>query len=121
MAKITAEIKLSECDEIKTFFELIADNMDDIREPLRSKIKDWTESEDKGWVKWGDIAPEFIDNNNCIVMMDGIEQQLVTGYNRVLQKVKFFEPLNRSPIRIASPKSFSIKNVGFDNFVEWGE
>ena len=119
MAKITAEIKLSELDIVKDLFELLSDGIECIQEPLKSKLLDWVEAEDKGWVKWSDIAPEFINNQECIVMMNGAEQMQVTGYNRILQKVELFDKELRC-LKIVDAKSFSIKNIGFENFVSWG-
>ena len=74
-----------------TFFELIADNLDCISEPLRSSIVDWVDSGDKGWVSWAAISPEFINSDSCIVMMNGVEQNYVTGYNRILKKIKLIQ------------------------------
>ena len=119
MAKITAEIKFLELEVVKDLFELLSDGIESIQEPLKSKLLDWVESEDKGWVSWSDVSPEFIDSDNCIVMMNGAEQMHVTGYNRILQKVKLFDKDLRQ-LKIVEAKSFSIKNVGYDNFVSWG-
>lgn len=118
MAKLTTEIKVTELDEIKTLFELFADNFDCIKEPLRSRFLEWVDAEDKGWVSWSDIAPEFIDSKSCSVIVNGKDHGNVTGYNKILRKVKVF---NKDPnrIEIINAKSFSIKNIGFDNFVEW--
>lgn len=117
MAKLMTEIKLTELEEIKTMFELIADNFDCIKEPLKSKFIDWVDSEDKCWVSWSDIQ-QYIDNKNCSVLVDGKEHQTVCGYNRILRKVKvFIRDPNR--IEIINAKSFSVNNIGFANFVEW--
>lgn len=118
MAKLPVEIKLSELNEMKTMFELISDNFDCIKDPLRSRFLEWVESKDKAWVSWSDIAPEFINNKNCSVLVDGKDHVNVTGYNKILRKVKV---LNKDPnrIEIINAKSFSINNIGFDNFVEW--
>jgi len=118
MAKLPVEIKLSELDQMKTLFELFADNMDCIHEPLKSRLIDWVNDEDKGWVSWSDIAPEFIDNKSCSVLIDGKDALTLCGYNKILRKVKVF---NREPnrIEIINAKSFSINNTGFANFVEW--
>jgi hypothetical protein len=121
MTKLIAEIKVSGLEIVETLFELLSDNLEHIQEPLKSKLLDWLESQDKGWVSWSDISPEFIDSNNCIVMMNGIEQMHVTGYNRILQKVKVIDYTSRAVINIVKADSFSIKNIGFDNFVSWGE
>ncbi len=118
MAKLMTEIKITELDEVKTFFELLADNMDCVSEPLNSRIKEWLEEGDKCWVSWSDIAPEFIDNKSCVVLLNGEEMQTVTGYNKILRKVKVFHK-NPNRIEIVNAKSFSINNVGFANFVEW--
>jgi hypothetical protein len=116
MASITAEVKVSGLELVQDFFELLSENIECIQEPLKSKILDFVESEDQGWVSWPDISPEFIDSNNCIVMMDGIEQDHVTGYNRILQQVKIIDRTSRPFIKIVKAKSFYI---GFDNFVSW--
>ena len=118
MAKLMTEIKLTELDQIKTLLELLAENIDCIKEPLKSRFEEWIDSENKGWVSWSDIAPEFIDNKSCSVLINGEDSLTVCGYNKILRKVKVF---NRDPnrIEIINAKSFSINNIGFANFVEW--
>jgi hypothetical protein len=118
MAKLMAEIKMTELDEIKTLFELFADNVDCINEPLKSRLKEWVESEGKAWVSWSDIAPEFIDNNSCSVLVEGKDALHVCGYNKILRKIKVFDKAT-GRIEIVSAKSFSINNIGSANFVEW--
>ena len=113
------EVKLLDIEPCTTFFELIGDNIDCIGEPLLSRLKEWADSEDKGWVSWSDIAPEFIDNKSCLVTVNGNEQMYVCGYNKILRKVRVFnKDINR--FEIINAKSFSIKNIGFANFAEWG-
>ena len=121
ITKLTAEIKVSGLEIVETLFELLSDNIEHIQETLKSKLLDWAESEYAGWVGWADISPEFIDSNNCIVMMNGIEQMHVTAYNRILQKVQVIDYTSKKVINIVKADSFSIKNIGFDNFVSWGE
>jgi hypothetical protein len=118
MAKLIYEIKMTELDEMKTLFELFSDNVDCINEPLKSRLKEWVESEGKAWVSWSDIAHEFIDSNSCVVLVDGVDQQNVCGYNKILRKIKV---LNKATFRVdvTSVKSFSINNIGSANFVEW--
>jgi hypothetical protein len=116
MAKLVTEIKILDSNECITFFELIADNLDCISEPLRSSIVNWVDSENKGWVSWTDIAPEYIRNDDCLVLLDGEDVSNVTGYNKILKKVSVINDNKRNVIKAAS---FSIKNIGFDNFVEW--
>jgi len=118
MAKLPKEIKLCDLDQIKTLFELFADNIDCIHEPLKSRFIEWVNDEDKGWVSWSDIAPEFIDNKSCSVIVNGEDHVNVTEYNKILRKVKVFNK-NPNRIEIINAKSFSINNVGFANFVEW--
>ena len=118
MAKLIAEIKMTELDEMKTLFELFSDNIDCISEPLKSRLKEWVESEGKAWVSWSDISPEFINNQSCVVLADGVDQQNVCGYNKILRKIKVFnKALGR--VDILRAKSFSINNIGSSNFVEW--
>jgi hypothetical protein len=118
MAKLITEIKMTELDEMKTLFELFADNVDCINEPLKSRLKEWVESEGKAWVSWSDIAPEFIDNKSCIVLANGVDQQTVCGYNKILRKIKVFDKAT-GRIDVTAVKSFSINNIGSANFVEW--
>jgi hypothetical protein len=118
MAKLTTEIKITELDQITTLFELLGDNQECIKEPLRSRFIEWMEAKDKGWVSWSDIAPEFIDNKSCSVLVDGNDEQTVCGYNKILRKVKIFNK-EAYRIEIVNAKSFSINNIGFANFVEW--
>tara|TARA_R110000868_G_scaffold162439_1_gene393704 strand:- start:39169 stop:39528 length:360 start_codon:yes stop_codon:yes gene_type:complete len=118
MAKLITEIKLLDMDELKTLFELFSDNIDCIKEPLRSRFIEWIEAEDKGWVSWSDIAPEFIDNESCSVLVDGKDALTVCEYNKILRKVKVFHK-KPNRIEIVNAKSFSINNIGFANFVEW--
>ena len=120
MAKLMTEIKVTELDQIKTLLELLGDNIHCMQEPLISRFKEWVNDEDKGWVSWSDIAPEFIDNNNCYVFMDGTEQMQVTGYNKVLRKVKIYNK-EKSRIDVVSAKSFSISNIGADDFIRWND
>ena len=112
------EIKLTDLDQMKTLFELIADNIDCMREPLKSRFLEWADTEDKGWVSWRDISPEFINDKSCSVIADGVDQLYVTGYNKILRKIKVY---NKSigKIEVFKVKSFSISNIGFANFVEW--
>ena len=112
------EIKLTELDEIKTLFELFADNIDCMKEPLKSRFLEWIDTKDKGWVSWSDISPEFIGNMSCVVLVDDVEHLFVTGYNKILRKVKIYND-DLKKIEVFNAKSFSIKNIGFDNFVEW--
>lgn len=118
MAKLITEIKLLDMDELKTLFELFSDNIDCIKEPLRSRFIEWVESENKGWVSWDDISPVFINDKSCSVLADGKDQLYVTDYNKILRKIKAYNQ-ESGRIDIISVKSFSINNIGFDNFVEW--
>jgi len=118
MAKLTTEIKITELDQITTLFELLGDNQECIKEPLRSRFIEWMEAKDKGWVSWSDIEPEFVGNMSCVVLVDGVEQLFVTGYNKILRKVKIYNG-DLKKIEVFNAKSFSIKNIGFANFVEW--
>ena len=120
MSKLIYEIKMTELDEMKTLFELFSDNVDCINEPLKSRLKEWVESEGKAWVSWSDIAPEFIDNNSCLVLVDGKDALNVCAYNKILRKVKILN-VESSRLEIVSAKSFSINNIGFANFVEWDD
>lgn len=118
MAKLTTEIKVTELDEIKTLFELFADNFDCIKEPLRSRFLEWVDAKDKGWVSWSDIAPKFIDNKSCSVLVNGEDATNVCGYNKILRKVQV---INKDPkrVEIVNAKSFSVNNIGYPSFVEW--
>jgi hypothetical protein len=118
MAKLMTEIKITELDEIKTLFELLGDNTDCIKEPLNSRLKEWVDGNNKGWVKWRDISPEFIDDKSCSVIADGVDQLYVTGYNKILRKIKVHNRI-LNKIEVFNAKSFSINNIGFANFVEW--
>lgn len=118
MAKLITEVNLLDIEPCTTLFELIGDNVGCIGEPLLSRLKEWADSEDKGWVSWTDIAPEFIDNESCSVIADGEDQLLVCGYNKILRKIKVYnKDINK--FEVFSVKSFSINNIGFANFVEW--
>ena len=117
MAKIVTEVSIKDVDSIKVLFELIGDNTEYIREPLLSKIQEWIDSENAGWVKWGDLR-EFVDNSNCTVLLNGEEQLFVTGYNKVLRKV---ELLNKEigRLEVVKAESFSVANSGQQPYVEW--
>tara|TARA_R110000782_G_scaffold55112_2_gene116364 strand:+ start:141 stop:509 length:369 start_codon:yes stop_codon:yes gene_type:complete len=122
MAKLVTEIKILDLDMMDTFFSLIADNADCIHEPLKSKLQEWIDAEEKGWVSWSEISPEYIKSNDCRVMLNGHEQFFVTGYNKILRKVKVLERAEGNKpcfIRIVEAQSFSINNNRFSNFVEW--
>ena len=119
MRKLVTEIKITDLDEIKTFFELISDNQACISDPLRTLIQQWLEKTNNAWVKWSDISPEFISSTNCLVLLNGVEQFYVTGYNKILKKVKIYNK-KESKIDIVKAESFSINNLGCENFVEWG-
>jgi hypothetical protein len=118
MAKLTMKIELSDLDGVKDFFELLADNADCVVEPLKSRVIEWVNEKNKGWVSWGSICPLYIDEKSCTVMLNGVEQSTVTRYNKLLRKV---ELVRQNPNRIerVDAKSFSINNIGFANFVEW--
>jgi len=120
MTTLTTEIKFLDLDIMQTLFELLADNQDCIEDPLKSKLQEFIDSEDKGWVSWSDIAPEFISNESCLVMLNGEDVSNVTGYNKILRKVKVVSVVNdRNLVEVIKADSFSINNVGFANFVEW--
>ena len=118
MAKLITEIKLTELDQTKTLFELFADNIDCMQEPLKSKFLEWVNSEDKGWTTWSDISPEFIGNMSCVVLVDDVVHLFVTGYNKILRKVKIYND-ELKKVEVFNAKSFSIKNIGSASFVEW--
>ncbi len=120
MAKLMTEIKVTGLDQIKTLFELLGDNIDCIQEPLKSRLEEWVNADDKGWVKWSDISPEFIEDKSCYVFMDGTEQLFVTGYNKILRKVKIYNK-EKSRVDVVSAKSFSISNMGHEDFVRWND
>ena len=125
MAKLGVEVKLTELEEVRALLEearvligLLADNVDCMSEPLKSKFKVWCETEDKGWISWSDISPEFINSGSCSVMLNGSDASTVCGYNKALRKVKvFIKDANR--VDLIDAKTFSINNIGQPNFVEW--
>jgi hypothetical protein len=118
MTKLQVEVKLTDVLDINTLLDLLVDNSDCITPSLMSAITGWANGGGVGWVSWRDIAPEFIDNNSCVVMLNGEEQQHVCGYNSVLKKVKVYNK-KKNRIDVIKAKSFSINNVGAANFVGW--
>ncbi|MFT7372083.1 MAG: hypothetical protein ACI9T9_000764 [Oleiphilaceae bacterium] len=118
MAELKVEIKILDSDEFNTLFELIADNFEGVPEPLKSKLFEWVESENKGWILWGDICPRFISMESAIVMLNGKSVGNVTGYNKILKKVTVMNE-GWQLEEVVKAASFSINNINFDNFVEW--
>lgn len=120
MAKLNPEItvKVKDIELLKNLMELLSDNTDCISEPLLSRLKEHSEANEFGWVGWNELN-EHIDNNNCEVYMNGSEQLYVTSYNKILRKVGVYNKESRR-IDILTADSFYIRNIGCDNFVEWG-
>jgi hypothetical protein len=112
------EVKILDLEICQTLFELLSENINCISEPLKSKIYQWVECENKGWVIWSDICPNFINKESCVVMLNGKSVKNVTGYNQILRKVTVMNE-GWQMLEVVRADSFSINNIDFDNFVEW--
>jgi hypothetical protein len=120
MAKLNPaiEVNVKDVELVKNLMELLSDNIDCINEPLTTRLKELSENNEFGWVCWGDLR-DHIDDKNCEVFLNGVEQFYVTGYNKLLRKVNVYNN-DTKRIDTVNADSFLIRNVGCDSFAEWG-
>lgn len=112
------DVNVKDIELVKNLMELLSDNIDCINEPLITRLKELSEDNEFGWVDWSDLRGH-IDDKSCEVFLNGVEQFYVTGYNKMLRKVGIYNKESKR-VDIVKADSFLIRNVGCDNFVEWG-